>query len=427
MYSLQNRGIKLGLEGIRALLGLIGHPETAFPCVLVGGTNGKGSVSAMIDAMLAACGRRSGLYTSPHLVRPNERIRIAGADIESRQLDRVLEALREVCESGVASGALAAHPSFFEVITAAALVAFRDARVDVAVLEVGLGGRLDATNAVDPRVSVIVTVDFDHVGRLGASLASIAEEKAGIIRPGRTLITGVEQNEPLEVIRRRCRDLGAPLLLARDQSALDSGPGDRFTVVTSRRRYDDLRLPLAGEHQRSNARVAIVAFEEIARELGITHDAGAVRCGLARVRWPGRLQWIDGVPPVLLDGAHNAAGAAALARHLDERSGPRPVLLFAAMRDKDLGGILGPLAARADAVVTTQPVVERAAQAAELTSAASRWAPAEAEPDSALAFARARALAQDRGTFVLVAGSLYLIGEVLAVLNDPDAPGPVSM
>ena len=161
LYGLQSHGVKLGLDGIRSLLALLDHPESAYPSVLVGGTNGKGSVSAMLDAMLGASGRRTGLYTSPHLVRPNERIRIAGQDIATPELHRVLEVVRASCEVGLAEGSLAAHPSFFEVMTAAALCAFRDAGVDVAVLEVGLGGRLDATNATEPLVSAIVTVNLD--------------------------------------------------------------------------------------------------------------------------------------------------------------------------------------------------------------------------------------------------------------------------
>src|SRR5262245_50230256 len=203
LYGLQSHGIKLGLSGIRALLALLEHPEAELRIVLVGGTNGKGSVAAMLDAMLDAHGRRSGLYTSPHLVRPEERIRIGGADIPSPTFDDILGRVRE------AAGRLDPHPSFFEVMTAAALLAFREAKVDEAVLEVGLGGRLDATNATEPRVSAVVTVDLDHVAVLGDTLAAIASEKAAIARPGCPLVSGVTQDEAIDVLRSHCAAIGA--------------------------------------------------------------------------------------------------------------------------------------------------------------------------------------------------------------------------
>jgi hypothetical protein len=188
LYGLQSHGIKLGLDGIRALLLLLDHPERLFPVVLVGGTNGKGSVVAMLDALLRAHGRRAGVTTSPHLVRPEERIRIDGTDVSAEELARVLSVVRTACDRGLEDGRLATHSSFFEVITAASLVAFRDARVDVAVLEVGLGGRLDATNATEPVVSAIVTIDLDHTGTLGTTLSAIAQEKVAIA-PGPTSAT----------------------------------------------------------------------------------------------------------------------------------------------------------------------------------------------------------------------------------------------
>jgi extradiol dioxygenase family protein len=254
LYGLQSHGIKLGLDGIRALVKLLDHPDRAYPIALVGGTNGKGSVAAMLDAMLGASGLRTGLYTSPHLVRPNERIRIAGEDVTSWELDRVLSVVRSACERGLADGSLAAHPSFFEVMTAAALCSFRDARVDAAVLEVGLGGRLDATNATEPLVSAIVTVGLDHLDMLGTTLEAIAIEKAGIARAGRPLISGVVQSEVVAVIRVRCDALGATFLDART-TQLPSG----------------VRLTLDGGHQRSSARCA----------------ADRSRC-FSSLRWPTR-------------------------------------------------------------------------------------------------------------------------------------------
>jgi len=410
LYGLQSYGVKLGLEGIRALLGLLDHPERSTPSLLVGGTNGKGSVSAMLDAMFAASGRRTGLYTSPHLVRPNERIRIAGEDVADAELHRILGIVRAACARGMAEGRLGVHPSFFEVMTAAALCAFRDARVDLAVLEVGLGGRLDATNATEPIVSAIVTVSLDHVDTLGSTLEAIAVEKAGIVRTGRPLVSGVEQREAVTVLRARCDALRATFVDAR-VTPLPSG----------------VRLTLHGDHQRANARVAVATFEAFCRELGRESDSLAIRRGLETARWPGRLQWVPGTPSILLDGAHNVAGAEALAAHLALRGGPKPVLLFAAMSDKNIAGILRPLVPHVASVVATKPDVLRAAESGDVASAARELGlPARAEIAPARALKQARDLAGADGV-VLVAGSLYLVGAVLALLEGGASPGPVSM
>jgi len=410
LYALQSHGVKLGLDGIRSLLALLDHPERAYPAVLVGGTNGKGSVAAMLDAMLGASRRSSGLYTSPHLVRPNERIRIDGVDLSAAALDRALVVVREACERGLSEGRLEAHPSFFEVTTAAALWAFAEAKVDSAVLEVGLGGRLDATNATEPLVSAIVTVNLDHVGTLGATLAAIATEKAGIARAGRPLISGVAQPEAVAVLQERCDAVGARFVDAR-ATPLPSG----------------VRLSLDGTHQRGNARVAVAAFEAFAEAIGIPVDPRAVRRGLETARWPGRLQLVPGAPSILLDGAHNAAGAEALAGHLALRGGPKPVLLFAAMADKDVPGILAPLAPYIASIVATHAGVPRAAECRDLASAARALGlPAGSEAEPSRALERARTLAGPGGV-VLVAGSLYLVGAVLSVLEGGSPPGPVSM
>jgi dihydrofolate synthase/folylpolyglutamate synthase len=410
LYGLQSHGVKLGLDGIRALLGLLDHPERAYPCVLVGGTNGKGSVSAMLDAMLLASGRHTGLYTSPHLVRPNERIRIEGSDIAGREFLRVLGVVRDACERGLGDGRLTAHPSFFEVMTAAALLAFRERTVDAAVLEVGLGGRLDATNATEPLVSAIVTVHLDHVGTLGATFAAIAAEKAGIVREGRPLVSGVDDAAAVAAIRERCGSLHAKFLDARS------------TELPA-----DVKLALEGAHQRHNARVAVATFREFARAIGLAVKDREVRFGLETARWPGRLQLIAGAPSVLLDGAHNAAGSEALAAHLAKRGGPKPVLVFAAMADKDVAGILAPLVPHISSIVATKPDVLRAAEGLELVATARALGlSADAEPDAARALEKARVLAGPRG-LVLVAGSLYLVGEVMALLDGGTSPGPVSM
>jgi dihydrofolate synthase/folylpolyglutamate synthase len=433
LYDLQHSGIKLGLENIRALLDLLGHPEHAYPTVHVGGTNGKGSVAAMLAAMLDASGLKSGLFTSPHLVRPNERIRIGGEDVTTPELHRLLNALRDTIEPAAESGRLEVRPSFFETITAAALTGFRDAGADAAVLEVGLGGRLDATNAVDGRVSVIVTLGLDHIKTLGGTLEKIAFEKAGIIKPGRPLITAVEQPEALSVLRRVCDERGAAAMIrAQEAATIIEDEDGAFAVRTDAGMvYDGLRLSLAGPHQRENARVAILALEALLRTMGRRPDPAAVCEGLASVRWSGRLQWLDGEPPMLLDAAHNAAGALTLADYLkSNRIEPgRPVLLFGAMRGKDFDGILRPLSQWVDTAVVTKVGVERAADPDEVTAAATRnLGSAELLLEPAAALERARELARARpGGFVLVAGSLYLVGQILGLLENEPVPGPVSM
>ena len=286
LYGLQSHGVKLGLDGIRSLLALLDHPERAYPSVLVGGTNGKGSVAAMIDAMLGASGRRSGLYTSPHLVRPNERIRIDGDDLGSHALDCALTVVRDACERGLAEGKLAAHPSFFEVMTASALWAFSQSDVDGAVLEVGLGGRLDATNATEPLVSAIVTIDLDHVATLGATLGEIAAEKAGIVRAGRPLISGVAQPEAVAVLKRSCDTLGATWIDARAtplpagcRLALD-GTHQRVVVATTAQVAAGLHRERCGFLRGLHVVVLLFAVD-VADRVAVRHDVALEAPALA--------------------------------------------------------------------------------------------------------------------------------------------------
>jgi dihydrofolate synthase/folylpolyglutamate synthase len=430
LYGLQHFGIKLGLDNIRALLDACGRPQGAFRSIHVAGTNGKGSVAAMVDALLASSGVAAGLFTSPHLVRPNERIRLAGRDIESEELHVRLRGMRETIEQGLRRGALAAHPSFFEVVTATALTAFRDHRLEAGVLEVGLGGRLDATNAVDADVGVIVSIGHDHVKTLGPTLPLISAEKAGIIKPGMPVVSGVTQQSAIEVVRRVCRERGARWVDARLAARLVREDGESFTLVTDRHAYEDLRLSTAGRHQIDNARVALVGFERLMATLGREPDPTRVRAGFAEVRWPGRLQWwtpADGGPRILFDAAHNPAGIQALARHLRAHDGPRPVLVFGATSGKPLDRLLAPLASLVERAVITRPKVERGLDAEEVAAEARRWMEhVETEPEPAAALERARELASpDR--YVLVAGSLYLVGQVLALQTAEATPGPIAM
>jgi dihydrofolate synthase/folylpolyglutamate synthase len=424
-------GMKFGLETIRALLDEMGHPERAFASLLIAGTNGKGSVAAYCDAVCRASGLRTGRYTSPHLVRVNERITVDGRDITDREFARAVGAVRDAANRLVRRGVLDGHPTFFEVLTAAALDHFRRRRVEVAVLEVGLGGRLDATNAVAPLASAIVSVDRDHEVYLGTTLRAIATEKAGVLREGRSTVIGPMRAEARAAVLARARALGARVVEAergsrftgarREWSAapLPAGappPAELLSLRTRERRYDGLR-PLPGVHQRANLLVAIRLLEE-ARRAGLPVHLASVPRAVALTRWPGRLEWVPGKPPLLLDGAHNPAGARALARAL--AAGPPHVLLFGAMSDKDVRGLARALFPAATAIVLTRPRVSRAATPAELArriGPLARRARRQASVFRALVRARRLARAHSPGTIVVVAGSLYLVGAVEAILE----------
>jgi dihydrofolate synthase/folylpolyglutamate synthase len=384
LESLVHFGQKFGLETMQTLCEGLGHPERSAPSLLIAGTNGKGSVAAYLDHALRAAGLRVGRYTSPHLVRVNERIVVDGRPIDDGELGAALDGVRAVFPL----------PTYFEALTAAAFEHFRRAAVEVAVLEVGMGGRLDATNVADPLVSAIVSIDFDHQSYLGSTLGAIAREKAGVMRPGRVTVVGPLPAEAQAAIDAQAAAVGAHVWSARD--------GTRWRG----------NAPLPGAHQRDNLQVAVRVLEAAA-DAGLPIDLDAAFAGLARTEWPGRLQWIPGDVPLLLDGAHNIAGARALAGHLETRREPF-VLLFGAMHDKafaEMAAVLFPLARE---VVVTRPPVERAATTEELAAAASALGiRCHVRPDVASALALARERARGVGP-VVVAGSLYLVGAVLA-------------
>jgi dihydrofolate synthase/folylpolyglutamate synthase len=405
-------GVKFGLETIRALVAELDHPEQAYTTLLVAGTNGKGSVVAYVDAALRASGLRVGRYTSPHLVRLNERILVDGREITDRELDAAVGRVRETAEALVRAGLIRGHPTHFEALTAAAFEHFRQAGVQVAVLEVGMGGRLDATNVCRPLASAIVSIDFDHETYLGTTLTEIATEKAGVLRSGVTTVLGPLPDEARAAVAARAAAIGARLVDTTDVRVRERDDG--VDLRTKRRHYRGLR-PLRGAHQRQNLQVAVRLLEE-AREVGLAVDLSAIPAGVNRTSWPGRLEWVPGDPPLLLDGAHNPAGARALADHL-RTLGPF-VLLFGVMRDKAVDQIARTLFPLARCVVVTRPRVARAASPREVIDRAGAVAAdARRESDSRRALALARSLAP-RGRPVVVAGSLYLVGEVKAALGE---------
>jgi dihydrofolate synthase/folylpolyglutamate synthase len=406
-------GVKFGLRTTRLLLKELGDPQRRYPVLLVAGTNGKGSVVAYVDAALRAEGRRVGRYTSPHLVRVHERIAVGGRLIGDAALARAIFRVRAAAEALVRRGRIPAHPTHFETLTVAALDHFARARVDVAVLEVGMGARLDATNATEPLASAVVTVARDHEAWLGGDLARIAREKAGVLRRGRPTVLGPLPGAARAVIAAAARRRRARLFDASREVRVRGG-GDALDVTSPRGTYRGLR-PLPGAHQRANLAVALRLLEE-ARAAGLRFDLDAAARGLSAARWPGRLQWLPGRPPLLLDGAHNPAAARALALHLD-RLGRKVTLLFGAMRDKRIAAMARVLFPRAARVVLTSVGGERAATANELarrTRGLRRAALVTGDPRQGL---RAARRVTPPGGVVVVAGSLYLVGAVLDLVG----------
>ena len=420
LYGLEPRGIRLELDRLRAALALRGHPERGLRVVHVAGTNGKGSVSAMIAGSLRAAGLRVGLYTSPHLHRFVERVRVDGAPLGERALARRATELRALLEAPEAP-----QLTFFEVATLLALESFRDARVDVAVLEVGLGGRLDATNVIDaPLACAITRIARDHEAYLGHTIAQIAGEKAGIAKRGVPLVVGARDPEACAAIRERATSVGAsPVLWLGEEVQLREERAGRFAVCAAGAEVSGLRVALAGAHQHENAAIAVATLLTLrARGLDVPDDA--IRRGLAGVRWPGRLERARrGGFTYLFDAAHNLDGCLALAAHLASlpRSGQR-VLLFAAMSDKAHAQMLGALAPHFDAIVYTRPATPRAAEPETLAS----YSPGEPVRAVPAALARAQALAGTSGT-VVVAGSIYLLAEARALALGVRTEPPIAM
>jgi dihydrofolate synthase/folylpolyglutamate synthase len=394
--------MKFGLETISRLCAALGHPEGSFETVLIAGTNGKGSVTAMVHHALLAAGHRAARYTSPHLERLEERFVIGSREATTAELDDAAGAVREAAEALQRSGALAAPPTFFEGTTAVAFEIFQQAGIRVAVLEVGLGGRLDATNVATPIAVAITSIDLDHQAQLGNTFASIAFEKAGVIRPGIPVICGEMPPSAADVIQRVCTEQQARWLRAAQRVDLDSLTGGR-------------EPGLRGGHQRGNATVAACLLVELDR-MGIPVDAAAVRAGLTEVVWPGRLELFHHRgADVLLDAAHNPAGARALAAYLRESGWTGAALVFGAVEDKDVATMLAELSRVCSAVICTTPPTARAMPAervAEHAHAAGRWA-VSIRPDPAGALS-AVVRAHRR---VVAAGSIFLIGPLRGILR----------
>ena len=393
LFALERFGMKFGLDSMRVLCEALGHPELAFASVHIAGTNGKGSVAAMLDTMLRAAGHRTARYTSPHLVRIEERFVIDGAEIDRGRLESSAAKVKSIVERFVADGTLEAPPTFFECTTAVAFDLFRDAGVEVGIIEVGLGGRLDATNVLQPAATAIVSIDFDHQAQLGSTLSSIAREKAGIAKRGVPMICGPLPDEARAAIDEVCAAVGAPVVRADTPATLA--------------RAAALPRGLAGAHQISNAAVAICLAETLERA-GVRIGTEAIARGLAGVRWPGRLERVDvGGRAVVIDAAHNAAGARVLAAYLAGTVREPVTLLFGAMRDKAVAEMLAALAPEAAEIICTTAPSPRAMPAGEIAEIARRVHARVRAVDDPFA-ALAGALELDRPT--VIAGSIFLVG-----------------
>jgi dihydrofolate synthase/folylpolyglutamate synthase len=429
LFSLRRFGWRLGLETIQHLLDLLGNPERSVPSAHIGGTNGKGSTAAMLAAILQAAGHRTGLYTSPHLLDFTERIRVNGRPIGEAEVTHLTAQLKELCAAHfphcpTPHPALdrLTHPTFFELTTAMAFQFFRQEATEVAVLEVGLGGRFDATNVITPQVSVVTNVSLEHQEYLGRTLPEIAGEKAGIVKPGVPVVTAT-RGEGYEVVRQAAAERGAPLIPIQEAytwTIRESGlAGQAFDLAGPARRYAGLRIPLAGRHQTENAVAAIAAAEALETQ-GFHVGEAAIRHGLEQARWPGRLQIVSDRPRILLDGAHNPAGAQALAAFVGEHRSTlnRLILVFGVLRDKDWEAMLAPLGHLADQTILTHPPADRGADPHELV-AADRYCPkVEIATDPREGVALARSVAHPEDT-ILVTGSLYTVAAALRALGVP--------
>ena len=393
LYALGNemKTAKLGLDRIRAVLAALGNPEKAYRVVHVAGTNGKGSTSAMIAAGLRAAGVRTGLFTSPHLVEPTERIQIDGIPVTQAQFSRVFDVVHEAA----GSLDLDAHPSYFETVAAMAFWLFRELNVQTAVIEVGLGGRLDATNIIEPALTVITPIDMDHQVFLGETIEAIASEKAGILKRGVPAVFARQRPEAATVLDAKAAELGIPVKRAADFEIRD------LEIDARGSRFSGIECPLAGEHQVDNAVTAALALET----LGVSPK------GIAETRWPGRLEHISPNPDILLDGAHNPAGVRALIRYL-ERFYPdrKRWIIFGAMRDKSVAEMAEILFPLADELVLTAADSPRSMPPQELAALVGRGR-AVANLGAALQLVAREAEADDA---IIITGSLFLLGEARA-------------
>lgn len=418
LYKRPAFGIKFGLETERALLAHLNNPQDKLKVIHVAGSNGKGSVCAMLEAVLRAAGLKTGLYTSPHLIRFNERIRVNGEPISDAALAELIT-LVDAADQAASAQPNGRAATFFEFATALAFQYFQREQVDIAILETGLGGRLDATNVVTPLLAVICSISLEHTAFLGKDLLSIAQEKAGIIKPARPLIVGPLPQEAQTEIGRLAQQQHAPLIAATQsvsvQRLSQNHQGQKIKIESAANSYGSLTLPLIGKFQIINTAIAIATLEVLANLNAQDLPLAAVRKGLEQVSWPGRFQLISPVPRLIVDGAHNPEAAAALAQALKDFLPATDIGLILGMcADKDLDGFLNPLAGLVKRcwLVPLNNVRGRPPQDLLAATKARGWPSALTNLSQALSESRSWALANAGA--VCATGSLFLTGQILA-------------
>jgi dihydrofolate synthase/folylpolyglutamate synthase len=418
--QIQNLGIKFGLDNVRSILSSLNEPQGQYPSIHVAGTNGKGSVCAMLNFILMEHGFRPGLFTSPHLVSVRERIQIAGKAIPKEKFSRHLTVLRDVIEDLIRSKVLLTPPTYFEMLSCLAFLHFAEERIDMAVLEVGMGGRFDATNVVEPVISAITTISPEHQKFLGETQSEIASEKAGILKPGIPLVCGVEERDAFVTIQNKAEEIGAPFhaVFSGEKNLAIEKIDKNFRFTYRKGEEEFVFTPsMRGEHQGKNAAITIAAARLLSEYWRPLQKSRIIR-GIETAYWPGRLEIISENPRVLIDGAHNVEGAKALKKYVQEFIHLPCVLIFAVMRDKDiakLSEILFPLAQK---VICTKFPYFKAAEPEDILKQASRFEDRiVSEPDVKKAVQMALQAATPEGV-VLVAGSLFLVGEIKKIFTN---------
>src|SRR5690242_16022001 len=413
----QAAAAKFDLENITVLAERLGHPDRTYPSTHIAGTNGKGSTAAFLESILRHAGFRTGLNTSPHLERINERIRLSGEEISDEAFAESFTRIQVLIEDLLATGKLRAHPTYFECVTAMAFESFARERVEFGVFEVGLGGRLDATNILSPVVTIITRIDFDHENFLGHSLKEIASEKAGILKPGVPLVLAEQHPEAREVILARAESVGSPVvepaqLFRVDRESMEIGRVFARIIEADSGKSFEISPSLPGRFQLQNALNALAAAR-LLRERGFRIPAEALTNGIANTVWPGRLEKLHSAPDIYLDGAHNPGAARELAHFLEQNfQGRKTWLLYAALRDKAVDEVAGLLFHYAAEVVFTAPRTARAVSAAQLAEIASHLAARfSVIPDAERAFEHALAEAAPEDV-IFITGSLYLVGQL---------------
>ena len=418
LYSLQKFGIKFGLSSTEKLLDRLGRPQDSLPILHLAGTNGKGSVGATVLSILTKAGYRVGFYTSPHLVSFQERFVINDRRISKKKIIELVERVKAVCDHQE-------PPTFFEFVTAMAFLYFAEEKIDLAIMETGMGGRLDATNVARPLLGVITNISVEHTEFLGKTLSAIAREKAGIIKPDLTVLTGEKRPKIRKIFEETALSQGGRLLILGRDYRVVNRPGGAFDYYGLRTKLKDLKISLSGKHQVDNAGLALAATELLA-DSGLRSSEEDKRQGLAQVSWPGRGEVFSTGPDkarIMLDGAHNPHAARTLAKLLEALTFRRLYLIIGIMADKDARGILTPLVRLADEVILARPDYFRASETGRLAEVIKDHpGPVRQIPDVAKAIDTAldQAGAED---LVLVTGSLFTIGEARAYLTGEDASG----